>query len=288
MNRVKVRSIKAPEIGKVDQIFTSKGWDVATPYAGVYFKQAYNDLLEMLSFLTKSEAELIFDLIEDFEWFYESRYKYSLDQISQHISNDPNVGNRPAIVPILKIGETKPKSSIKVLYDIKEFLVDQLGKVGSYPVFFNDMSSFVTKINTGGTNFSSVIYLDDFVGTGNSVKDAIDKCKNNINSNTSLKYEKICCIACHELGEILINSMGMNLHFEQKILKGIHSKFTGLDLANNISLMRQIENKISVKKEYKFGYGACEALIKLARTPNNTLPVFWYTDNWVSPFPRKS
>jgi hypothetical protein len=39
--------------------------------------------------------------------------------------------------------------------------------------------------------------------------------------------------------------------------------------------MLEIENLIPGGKNFSLGYNNCEALITLARTPDNTFPVFW-------------
>ena len=57
---------------------------------------------------------------------------------------------------------------------------------------------------------------------------------------------------------------------------------------NNIKLMTQIENKLKIDKNFSFGYNRSEALISLIKTPNNTFPVFWFTNKKhnVAPFLR--
>ena len=51
--------------------------------------------------------------------------------------------------------------------------------------------------------------------------------------------------------------------------------------------MESIEEKIKAHDNEKLGYMGSEALITLARTPNNTFPVFWkQKNNKKAPFPR--
>ncbi len=53
--------------------------------------------------------------------------------------------------------------------------------------------------------------------------------------------------------------------------------------------MEEIEDKMSVKRNYRLGYGQSEALVTMCRTPNNTFPVFWEEKGnmKLAPFPRR-
>ena len=49
------------------------------------------------------------------------------------------------------------------------------------------------------------------------------------------------------------------------------------------------EKRLSVDKKYRRGYAGSEALVSMKRTPNNTLPIFWFCGkdkSWPCAFPR--
>lgn len=69
--------------------------------------------------------------------------------------------------------------------------------------------------------------------------------------------------------------------------KGITGRTDGNE-KNFREVMEMIENRIKVRGDFKFGYAGSEALIRMARTPNNTFPVYWLKNkkNPHAPFPR--
>ena len=56
--------------------------------------------------------------------------------------------------------------------------------------------------------------------------------------------------------------------------RGISDFYEGEQRSGKISLMTEIENKMSVKKKYRLGYNSSEALVTMCRTPNNTFLFF--------------
>ena len=57
--------------------------------------------------------------------------------------------------------------------------------------------------------------------------------------------------------------------------KGISNFYEGNDLSTKSTIMTEIERLIPKVKNYKFGFEKSEALVTMAKTPNNTFPVFW-------------
>ena len=65
--------------------------------------------------------------------------------------------------------------------------------------------------------------------------------------------------------------------------------YTDEEAEHRLKLMEEIEDKMSVKRNYRLGYGQSEALVTMCRTPNNTFPVFWEEKGnmKLAPFPRR-
>ena len=70
--------------------------------------------------------------------------------------------------------------------------------------------------------------------------------------------------------------------------RGISDFYEDEILHENIQLMREIEDKMSIREKYKFGYKKSESLVTMCRTPNNTFPIFWEESGnmKIAPFPR--
>ncbi len=140
------------------------------------------------------------------------------------------------------------------------------------------------------TSKDFLIFIDDFVGSGDTVVESISAFLELENFKEIIPVEniKVVSIAAQEFG---INNVKEKLSIDiiaNKILKrGISDYY--IDFEDKKNLMREISKKIEVSDDMELGYKDCESLITmLQKTPNNTFPVYWKeTRNKVAPFPRK-
>ena len=129
-----------------------------------------------------------------------------------------------------------------------------------------------------------IVLIDDFVGSGCSILKA-----RSILDTSSALYSRIivCCIVCHSIGFDLLFKNSIPVVSKFLTSRGISDYYKEPELTYSLELMKGIEDKMSVTPDYLLGYGSCEALISMVRTPNNTLPIFWKnTDRWKAPFER--
>ena len=134
-------------------------------------------------------------------------------------------------------------------------------------------------INNGYT----LCLIDDFVGTGNTVISAAEYL---IKKGVSKDSIAIVSLVSMMQGVDFLKENGYNIYTCQLCNKGISDD--PCDTSRNKTIMEAIESAIKVTDDYKFGYGASEALVRMERTPNNTFPIYWLKNpkNKYAPFPR--
>ena len=133
---------------------------------------------------------------------------------------------------------------------------------------------------------SILVLVDDFIGTGNTA----EKCLKSMNLPKDIvERTKVLALVAQEEGVDYIQKLGVELYVGETRRKGISDYYTDEEAEHRLKLMEEIEDKMSVKRNYRLGYGQSEALVTMCRTPNNTFPVFWEEKGnmKLAPFPRR-
>lgn len=129
------------------------------------------------------------------------------------------------------------------------------------------------------------VFLDDFIGSGEQSKAFIEAESKRLNIKPNQIY--ILCFDIMSVGANLLESKGYNLVYLNKLNKCITEDMISPLKEKYSKILDEMEERFSVPEEYKRGKGKCEGLISLKKTPNNTLPIFWYSNFSSKPiFPR--
>ena len=280
---LKERNQKSPELSikdlaRIQNIFVRKSW----PIEDIFDEKVFDNFCKMLAGLDSEQCELVLSLTEKFLWIQESEYvKYfSIAFHSFVTSYDFSRGKKICFCPILPEEDFgKSKSSVYLLYSVKSHLDAIQRKYSDFSITYADSPNFVDidLIKNGYT----LCLIDDYIGTGETVVRAtkyfLDK---------EVKKDMIA----------IVSLVGMNVGISKLVENGYNTytdvrcekAFSHNENEKQIELMKNIEKKIKVKDEYRFGYGASEALVRMKRTPNNTFPIYWLRTkkNKYAPFPR--
>ena len=280
--------ISADNFMKLVNIFKENGWEV--PESDSEYESRFNRFCQRLSILDKKEQELVIDLAKQFKKIEGEEYRPCMVKLLNQIylNEDCFFANKRKlfVLPLLAPEDfNKTKSSKFVWY----YFQDEVIKLS--PIFKDKKLIFCDS-----TNFSwiktlkkedAILLLDDYIGSGETAVSAV----NWIRSEYGINLNKIAilAIAAQEQGIKYIDDtlkIKTFVYFMRK--KGISDYYHDDSLKNNIKLMTQIENKLKIDKNFSFGYNRSEALISLIKTPNNTFPVFWFTNKKhnVAPFLR--
>lgn len=263
---------------RIKSVFEQNGWPIYDRFG----EDTFGDFCNMFAGFEEDQFEMMISLTEKFIWINDIDYpKYFLDAFSKFIDtycfgNKKNIMLCP-LLPEEDFG--KAKSSVFLFYSIKAHINALQRKYSRFNFSYEDILS---KIDVDCFKDKFVLCLiDDFIGTGETVERAIEYF---IRKGYPKDSIVILSLVAMKSGVQRLNNQQINVYNAIVCDKGLSSKGD----EKQIKLMENIETKIGVTEENKFGYKGSEALVKMWRTPNNTFPVYWLRNkkNSYAPFPR--
>lgn len=185
------------------------------------------------------------------------------------------------IVPLKNRHETRTKSGDSVCYSLSSLFPRNDEKFTSFGTpFSNDIKPAPN---------SCIVIVDDFVGTGDSVEECCEQLRK-IHPDVPIV---VATIVIQERGLQALEALGLEV-VRNYVRNRVISDGTSIPGAPlyNLDVYNSIERQLVVSHEYRLGYGASEAVVTVTRTPDNTLPIFWWNHNseafsWPAPFPRR-
>jgi len=278
--------LSAQYLLKITQVFENNNWEIESSQEKnqSLFNRYCQRILEVGE---NKKRDLLLELTERYLWITQELYlEYLIETLIRlfdsdtRISDDMNIYIMPLIAPEDK-GKVKSANMLVYLFnDVKLRHHSKLTKY-KFQIVFDVMQIKQELLN----DKAILILADDFIGTGSTA----EKCILSLNlERETYKNIKILCLVAQKLGIEYLKKYEINILAYIMREKGITDYYTEPELQQKIDLMNQIEEKMSVKKENKFGYGCSEALVTMCRTPNNTFPIFWEeAGNYkCAPFPR--
>ena len=236
---------------------------------------------ELINFCDNHDSQkLIFDLLERFIYLDQDNYNLLLNNCVEFIFDFLNYEEQRTQVLALAFDD-EADSSQAVLHSIKH----KICKKG-----WNQFAT-VNKFGAGIKHFNKgknqIIIVDEFIGSGKTVKNRIDYLSKNITGN----FEYHCLfISGIESTVNRLNSEGYNIFCALPLKKGISEYYLLDELKEKETQMLELELKLSQKinnkplYDYSFGYGGAEALYSMegcgGNTPNSVFPIFWWNKDF--------
>lgn len=251
-------------------------------YTNLYIKQKWliskkEELTELVDFCeTQESKDLVFSLLERFNYLETETLKIILDDISDYIINESGFNEDKTQILSLTWGDDAD-SGQKILDNIKH----PIYKKGWRSI--KTVNLFVKCIKNYNKGKKQIIIIDEFIGSGKTLRSRI----NYLNNNIKGKFELKCCFVAgiKQAIENLPNE-GIEVFCPLQIEKGISEHFRDKELCLAEDLMLDLELKLAqkIKKkelyDYSFGYGGAEALYTMegcnGNTPNSVFPIFWW------------
>lgn len=270
------------------QVFKNNGWEIPDRDAG--YESRFNRFCERLSLLDAEEQDLVLELTSHFKVINGNDYLQILlkllnDLHERHLALFQQT-KKFFVLPLVAPQDlNKTKSSSFVWYYFRDEHIKYSPIFIEKKLIFCDMAKVEWIKNLKPAE--AVILLDDYIGSGETAVDAVNWIVENYSINPAQII--VLSIAAQEIGiQNLVNNTSVSVYSYYNYRRGISDNYTGNQLDTYTKLMTNIEDKLNVSDEYKFGYNQSEALISLIRTPNNTFPVFWKPcgENRNVPFPR--
>lgn len=288
--------LKPQMLDRLNSIFIMKGWDIDEDPNMPFERFSTN-----LARLEESDQLFILDITEKYNVYKLSDYEEMLNQCLHNLNIRGYFDAKTIkICPLLPFtekmeifeekvlryskGEKKVKSSNLVCYlfksnqiSYKDYLKNTKFEVSNY-LEEKDILSLKN-------NESKLLLVDDYIGSGKTAESAI-----NSYTHLGVPVENITVLS------LLIDEAGKkNLQkIEVTTVSSNYENYSLKDFEGYIDdeIREQVERiarKLKIAKAYWFGYADTMGLVSLVRTPNNTLPFYWFEKkdkDFYAPFPR--
>lgn len=266
------------DIIKINDVFTRQRWPIDESNKSSLYRRFLQTYIQ----LNSSERELFIKLSSSYRWVSLSEYQELLVSLLARTVQKyyANKAQEVWIYPIKKAEHSEMiKSADLVAYLCKAIQFQysdilyrrKIRLLGSFGVVCAKKQKFRNK---------PLLILDDFIGSGKYVSDVIDELsQNGISKNNII----VCSLFISENGLKQVSAKGCSIEYIEKA-QNITKELS----THEKTLLSQIEATLGVEEEFKFGFEGSANLISLIRTPNNSLPLFWFEKgrSHSAPFPR--
>jgi hypothetical protein len=282
-----VATLDLQTVGELTSIWTSKKWEFVSPEES---SQAFDWLCSMFEQIPKDLHWVALNLIRSYSLYSFNRYQSLLISALSMIQivgyeNIERVVFSPLLNPSddrrlnAKSGHTLPYLARYTPLPngsfIKTLKTDAVASPSAIPEY----------LKSGPT---LVVLLDDFIGSGDTAKNAVFKCQELIRAE-----DKILVVGLVVMTKAVstLEGYGIKLIYGALELKGIEENELFPDKKPAYAMIDIVESAFDIHKDERWGYNKSEALVTMLRTPDNTFPMFWCTKNldgtsWPAPFPR--
>ncbi|MBP3449472.1 MAG: hypothetical protein J6K22_03300 [Spirochaetaceae bacterium] len=231
--------------------------------------------------LTDDERDLFYELFKQYSIIkfdqYVSLFFSLLQKLDSCISSKIK---RIFFLPIIDIeNPNKQKSG--------HFLFSFLDSLEFYQKSFFVNTKINLEIQIEKAKLTDIfVFIDDFIGSGNQALAHVQQEMQKYKLKPNQVY--IICFAIMSVGYDLLTNCGFNIVYLNKYNKSISENMEVSVRDKYLGILDSMEKRFNVPDDYQRGYGKCEGAISLKKTPNNTLPIFWYDNFSKKPiFPRK-
>ncbi|OCK50689.1 hypothetical protein BA768_19430 [Chryseobacterium sp. CBo1] len=238
----------------------------------------YEGLYELWSHCDNNdEKELVEFLIDNFQYTTGTDLKNSGASIVNQIENVWQLESHNTFI-VATCDDRKPDGSQAFIQSIKN----------KFPItwendnFYNNLLEAAHKLHDN----IHIILIDDFVGTGDTIKVKSKYLIKTLQARGIYNYEiKVVSFAAMEFAKEKIDNLNFEFYSYLWLKKGINELITNDSKRKKaVSTMRGLENKLG--EDYKklklsklrFGYKQSESLYSFEsyNIPNNVFPIFWW------------
>ena len=256
-------------ISQLNKIFKNKRWierDID--------EYVFDNFCKLLDNVKESERELIIELAERYQWISFSEYQDKILNTLESVEDEKvKELKKIYIFPIIKLeDEGGFKSGQFLIYQIKAFK-KHLKKYSDIQFTYVSKFDILTNPEFELHGNEAIFLIDDYVGSG----ETLNSCLKILRSNKNITNDKLNVITIAIQKEIsnIINEEGVSIYSDYFSPKGLSDFNKSPILEEKINIMLNIEKLIPGGSHFSLGYNRSEALITLARTPDNTFPIFW-------------
>lgn len=270
---------------RLAELFDLIGWPIKKAGEDTILFRDFSMLLEELD---SDERELLFDITPDFFVHSLGEYDASAEELAGQLAKVIPSKSLIVLLPLVNphdVGETK--SHVLAQYPLKREL-RKLAPANKWTVQSWDRFELVTENLPTRTN-AYILLADDFIGSGLTATHAIA----DFTANYAVPTDTIVVVAMvaqdGALNALKAAKVACIVNHARK--KGITDCIRISDKLAALAMMDGIESRLKVRPLDRRGFGQSEALVSMARCPNNTFPMYWVRakrggEKWPSPFFR--
>jgi hypoxanthine phosphoribosyltransferase len=261
-------------LNRLRELFEYKRWNVDFAEISCYMRY-----VRTMSKLKPEEQNLLFDLSRRFEHIQIGDYAKALAKPLGQL-RDQYAGKLIFIGCVTEddIKNHEVKSCMNVLYQLKGTTMKYYIEMGRKRVCDNARYIRGTEIDEVNAGNAMLVFVDDFIGTGETAVEAARYLAKAQPKLTNWKNVCYLAIAAQKEGVKRLRDSGYSVYVTEEYGKGISDYYKGKQLAEARATMLQIESGLKkLEKDFRFGYQQSEALLSMERCPNNTFPIYWLT-----------
>ena len=282
-----MRSLTFGEVQRLATLFDELGWNLKEPTG----KESSRLTLfrAVLQELTQDESDLVLTITKDFLLHDVALYQHTTERLADQIVQKLMRDNRQLVaLPLTKPKDIGiPKSAGMALYLLRNEL-ERRSRGAPWLFSSWDRVNLVNDYLRDRKN-AAILLVDDFVGSGDTASKAVAYFKANCARNADEVV--VCTLVSQQQGIDRLSNEGVALLAPYIRRRGISDSTRLPNIAVGLALMDGIETTLKVRTQFARGYMRAEALVCMARCPNDTFPIYWTTDRrrgkpWPAPFPR--
>ena len=229
--------------------------------------------------INSGEEKLILDLLKRFKYLTTEAFEIGLKRMANQIINVWEIPKEKAQIVSTTYEGMGTDSGQFVLYPLRT-LCCQMG--WSKPV----VNNICGKALRVGKQRPFIVLVDEFVGTGKTIKSRVKYLSKNLENLGIQNYMiKVCVLASMHEGKCNIEQTGIETFSVYVLKKGITDYYKGWDIITPLFRMTRLESLLKPVIEDNelpsFGYGQAEALYYRnlgGNTPNSVFPIFWWPE----------
>lgn len=276
-------SLLPHDVIRLVDIFNKLNWKLDTNDEQISnHRNIFDKFCNFLDFLNREERDLVLLLTEDFLhinfWNYPTLLKKALLEIPNDLIDSCENVYLTALISPKDIGKTK--SSTSMLYGCLHEVIPNIETFNKKKPKSYDNPNLIDEKHKNRQN-SLILLLDDFIGSGDTAIESINYFKENSynESDTIIVVSLVAQIQ----GVLRIEEAGHKVFYanlrDRAISDSVRikNKFRALKVIRNIEKRMGIEKNADVQKDYRLGYKRTQSLVSMIRTPNNTLPIYWWS-----------
>ncbi len=278
-------------LGELYRIWEEKQWEFPTQDDK---NAAFERLCTMFNQLSPPLQKIALILTRSYSLYSFNDYQSLLIQAFKKIDDAYLKDiNQIIIAPLLNPGDDnsrRSKSGHMLPYIAEHIAIPANPKLLGIKIKSFSSSEVIPEIVNSLTEEKSlIILLDDFVGSGDTAKSAVQ----DLQRKTNYPNDKIIVITLVAMRHAIekLDSYSIKVICADIVIKGIAENNLIDDKSDAYSLIDGIEATLNITADQRRGYQKSEALITMIRTPDNTFPIYWCSKqlnnlDWPALFPR--